>query len=217
MDAALLEEAECYFAGGTAIVLALGEYRESMDIDFLTSSQSGYRILREKTFGGSLQGLFGPHAGVRQLREARSDQYGIRTQIGFDDVTIKFEIVREARTQLSGQMDATLSVPILSRDDMYCEKLLANADRWNDRSVMSRDIIDLCVMQSRWGPVPENVWRKAESAYGATVLTSYDKAMAMIADPEWLSRCAVVMAIETPVRDDIAAFVRNDQPKANSA
>ena len=33
LDADLLDEARCFFGGGTAIVLALGEYRESVDID----------------------------------------------------------------------------------------------------------------------------------------------------------------------------------------
>lgn len=42
-----LREAECYFVGGTAMVLELGEYRESVDIDFLCASEEGYRKLRQ--------------------------------------------------------------------------------------------------------------------------------------------------------------------------
>ena len=44
LDGELLLDAECYFAGDTAIVLNLDEYRESVDIDFLCASQEGYRI-----------------------------------------------------------------------------------------------------------------------------------------------------------------------------
>ena len=46
LDADLLQQTQCYFAGGTAIVLLLDEYRESLDIDFLCASQDGYRLLR---------------------------------------------------------------------------------------------------------------------------------------------------------------------------
>ena len=42
MNAAFLRDAECYFAGGTRIVLELGEYRESKDIDFLCASRNGF-------------------------------------------------------------------------------------------------------------------------------------------------------------------------------
>ncbi|MGJ0578988.1 nucleotidyl transferase AbiEii/AbiGii toxin family protein [Xenorhabdus bovienii] len=46
IDADFIEDAECYFAGGTAIVMLLDEYRESVDIDFLCSSREGYSKLR---------------------------------------------------------------------------------------------------------------------------------------------------------------------------
>lgn len=46
LDADLLEQAGCYFGGGTAIVLSANEYRESVDIDFLCASADGYRQIR---------------------------------------------------------------------------------------------------------------------------------------------------------------------------
>lgn len=42
----LLSQTRCYFGGGTAIVLSLAEYRESLAIDFLCASNEGYRLLR---------------------------------------------------------------------------------------------------------------------------------------------------------------------------
>lgn len=42
-NSAALRNANCYFAGGTAISLLLDEFRESVDIDFLCSSAEGYR------------------------------------------------------------------------------------------------------------------------------------------------------------------------------
>jgi hypothetical protein len=205
LDADLLLRAEAWFGGGTAIVLTLGEYRESVDIDFLCASQDGYRRLREATFGGALDKVMAPSSGVLQLREVRADQYGIRTQIEAEGTRIKFEILREGRIDLSGAVDARLGVPLLSRNDMYCEKLLANADRYADTAVLSRDMIDLSMMISRWGPVPEAAWAKAEGAYGQSVRAAFDKAVTMIRNPAWLRKCATGMAIHTEITEEILA------------
>ena len=47
LDAAFLDDAQCYFGGGTRIALALGEYRESRDVDFLCATRAGFKKLRE--------------------------------------------------------------------------------------------------------------------------------------------------------------------------
>lgn len=47
LNSELLRATGCYFGGGTAIALRFGEFRESVDIDFMVSSTSGYRELRE--------------------------------------------------------------------------------------------------------------------------------------------------------------------------
>jgi predicted nucleotidyltransferase component of viral defense system len=41
----LLKQHNYLFAGGTAIALRYGEYRESVDIDFLASDLASYRYL----------------------------------------------------------------------------------------------------------------------------------------------------------------------------
>ena len=57
LDAPLLAEHNCWFGGGTAIVLAHGEFRESVDIDFLVSDQQSYRQLRQIVRDHGLQVL----------------------------------------------------------------------------------------------------------------------------------------------------------------
>ena len=47
LDSAALSQRHCYFGGGTAMALRYGEYRESMDIDFMVSDLAGYRDLRQ--------------------------------------------------------------------------------------------------------------------------------------------------------------------------
>jgi hypothetical protein len=191
LDGAFLEKAQCYFGGGTAIALALGEYRESVDIDFLCASTDGYRVLRAAVFEGRLGPL--ATAPLKLLRELRADQYGIRTFIEVDGVAIKFEIVREARIDLGGALDTTLGVPVLAREDLFAEKLLANADRSNDVATWSRDAIDLGMMASHWGTVPASAWEKARRAYGATIDAALANAIRRLDQADWLDACARAM------------------------
>lgn len=51
LDGQLLREAHCLFGGGTAIALRFGEYRESVDMDFLVSDVASYRNLRQLLTG----------------------------------------------------------------------------------------------------------------------------------------------------------------------
>lgn len=202
----LLRDMGCFFGGGTAIVLCLDEYRESVDIDFLCATQEGYRGLRQALWGHPALGdLLRPNARLQVLREVRADQYGIRTLIRVKDTTIKFEIIREAPIPLAGQMDDRFGVPVLSHDCMYAEKILANADRWADKSVLSRDLIDLSMMISRWGPIPANAWAIAERAYGSTARAAFDAAAQRIRDPAWLAECMRAMAMDPALAPEILA------------
>lgn len=47
LDGSVLAQNACWFGGGTCIALKFGEYRESVDIDFLVSDPAGYRELRQ--------------------------------------------------------------------------------------------------------------------------------------------------------------------------
>lgn len=206
LDGRLLLEAECFFGGGTAIVLTLDEYRESVDIAFFCSSQEGYRLLYSTVFDKGLNGLLKPDAAVAALRDMLADQYGMRTQIGVGDAKVSFEIVREARIPISGTFDPVLGVPVLSRDDMYCERLLANADHHADRSAPGRDIIDLSMMISRFGPIPEAARSKAKGAYGETVVKAYDKAVQAIREPRWLKTCMTEMGMDLDLAHEILSI-----------
>lgn len=202
LDADVLRAHACWFGGGTCIALRFGEYRESVDIDFLVSDATGYRELR--------QWLTGPtglapitRAGAMPLvllREVRADQYGIRTQVQMDGQAIKFEIVREARIELDAPspQDAVCGIGTLSLRDLAASKLLANSDRQADDGVFSRDVIDLAMMDL---PLPSlrSALLKAEQAYGATVIRDLAKALDRLQQREgWLDRCMQVMAMDMP-------------------
>ena len=207
LDGNRLFRSHCYFGGGTAIALDLGEYRESVDIDFLCADQDGYRALRTAIAGQpNLNAMLRPGAQLECLRDVRADQYGIRTVVRSQGVNIKFEIVREARIGLQGDLDARYGVPVLSRPFMYAEKLMANSDRWYAPDVASRDILDLSVMILRWGQIPTEAWDIAEAAYGDKVREDYEKAIDKIRHPAYLQDCAEKMQISSDLVEEILSL-----------
>lgn len=200
LDAAFLSDCACYFAGGTAIALLLDEFRVSEDIGFLCSDVNGYRRLRERV---SSHGLGGLGAGVPVVREARMDQYGIRGVLGTTAAPIKFEIVREGRIELEAGDDVLREVRILSRRDLYTEKLLANADRGFDRSTLHRDLIDLCVMVDQWHGLPREALERARRVYGKAIDESFVRVGALLVEPRMLAGCLEGLGAGPMVRESV--------------
>ncbi|QRM20005.1 hypothetical protein GBK02_11655 [Dechloromonas sp. TW-R-39-2] len=202
LDAALLRDANCLFAGGTAIALCFGEYRESVDMDFLVSDMPSYRRLRQLLTGeAGFNGLLRPD-GERFLvaREIRADQYGIRTALLVDEQPIKFEIVLEARIQLEAAAlaDQVCGVSTLTSLDMATSKLLANSDRWRDDGVFSRDVIDLAMLNPSLSLLRKAV-QKAQGAYGEAIIRDLERAIDLLQNrTDWLERCMQAMAMTLP-------------------
>jgi len=196
---------QCYFGGGTAIALSLGEYRESRDVDFLCASSEGYRLLRNTISPNSFGSLL--NEPLNFCREVRADMYGIRTVVEIDGETIKVEIVSEGRIALAGSLHPVFGVPTLSREDMYAEKLLANADRGLDKAQTSRDIIDLAMMIDHWGAIPDRAWDKAKQAYGEHVVQAFHDAAKLVCDRDYLKHCLRAMHMEEGLLDRIPAIL----------
>jgi Nucleotidyl transferase AbiEii toxin, Type IV TA system len=202
LDSSVLAQNACWFGGGTCIALKFGEYRESVDIDFLVSDPAGYRELRQL-----LTGLDGLASITRRgamplelLREVRADQYGIRTQVRMDGHAIKFEIVREARIlfQEPEPQDQIAGVKTLTLLDLAASKMLANSDRQADDGVFSRDIIDLAMMDLKL-PQLRQALEKATEAYGTTISKDLAKAIDRMQNRQgWLDRCMQAMAMDMP-------------------
>lgn len=202
LNSELLLATECYFGDGTAIVLLLNEYRESLDADFLCASASGYRTLRNVVSSHSLGELL--RKPVKLLREVRTDRYGIRTFLEIDGQAIKIEIVNEGRIQINGALHPSLGLPTLCREDMFAEKLLAITDRGTDKSNLSRDIIDLAMMLKHWGAIPPNAWDKARGAYGDSVDKAFLTSLELLREPGYLSTCLGKMKMDASLEIDIA-------------
>ena len=202
LDAGFIATNHCYFGGGTRIALELDEFRESQDIDFLCADIAGYRALRAGISERSLGPILGTArklpAGITLLRDVRADQYGIRTLIGVDGEPVKFEIILEARIGLTSAQPDNLPVQSLDRVSCFAEKWLANADRWNDASVASRDVIDLAFMLGAWGSSDAQAGaERAASAYGAAIKQSALSACAKIIEGlAYRKQCAGALLIE---------------------
>ncbi len=198
LDAPLLAEHNCWFGGGTAIVLANGEFRESVDIDFLVSDPQSYRALRQMVRDHGLDAL-----ATRALdlgRKPSVDGYGIRTSVLVAGIAIKFEIIHEGRVDLDTPSpgDEICGLRVLTRTDQVATKLLANDDRWADTSTFSRDLIDLAMMKPDTAALKAGA-RKAVDAYGKTVGESLDKAVTYLRDrPQRLDEYIRALKIDAP-------------------
>jgi hypothetical protein len=208
LDAPLLAEHNCWFGGGTAIVLDNGEFRESVDIAFLVSDQQSYRQLRQVVRDHGLDAL-----ATRELESGRTpsvDGYGMRTSVLVAGVAIKFEIIHESRIDLDTPSpdDAICGVRILTRTDQVARKLLANDDRWADTSTFSRDLIDLAMMKADTVALKAGA-RKAVDAYGKTVGESLHNAVAYLQDrPQRLDEYIRALKIDAP-RAAVWQSIRN--------
>lgn len=211
LDPQALAQRHCYFGGGTAMALLFGEYRESVDIDFLVSDRQGYRELRQALGGGQgLQPLVRSGIKVELAREIRADQYGIRTHVRSGESTIKFEIVLEGRIELAmpRKTDVVCGVLTLTPTDLAAEKLLANADRWNDDSVYSRDLVDLA-MQRTERTLLQAACAKAEGAYGDSVRRSLAKAIEALQTRHGrLEQCMRALSITTVTKAQLWQAIR---------
>lgn len=168
LDAGFLTESCTYFGGGTLLTLLYNEYRWSKDIDFLCSSKDGYRLLRTNLREKGHGAIFKDQQNIRFPRDIKIDRDKITFAVELDDLIVKFEIILEARIQLgSPTFHDWVNVPCLSFEDSCTEKLLANSDRWIDKAIESRDLIDLAILRNQ-APIPFSSYEHAESAYPVT-------------------------------------------------
>ncbi|OIR04820.1 hypothetical protein GALL_132060 [mine drainage metagenome] len=202
LNGPLLKANNCLFGGGTAIALRYGEYRESVDIDFLISDVASYGNLRQLITGANnVSAIVRVGANpLVQTRDIRADKDGIRTMLMVGDQAIKFEIVLEGRIELArpGTRDEICGIATLTPLDMATSKLLANSDRWYDDGVFSRDIIDLAMMNPPLALLRSAI-EKAETAYRQAIRQDLEKAIIRLQSrDDWLERCMQVMAMELP-------------------
>lgn len=201
LDGPRLVAHRCLFGGGTAIALRHGEFRESVDIDFVVSDADGWRELRAALTGThGLAPLWRRTHAALPTTDVRADAYGVRTRIDVGGTVVRFEIIREARIELEPPEndDVVCGVATLARHDMVATKLLANSDRWRDDGAFSRDLIDLAMMHPKGSRLDRGL-AKARMAYGDSVLRDLAAAVDNLRTrPGRLDRCMQAMKMRLP-------------------
>ena len=181
------------------LALAYGEYRLSRDIDFLCPYGEPFSKLRRSLFKGGYNTLFDlPKSSELSFpREMRTDRDGVRFAVQSGETTLKFEIVAEGRINLEPPSQPDWSpVACLSLIDQIAEKLLANGDRWPDKSVCSRDLIDLSILKQKTA-FPDEAIAKAEAAY-PTIEPLRRSLKAFQAKPDYRQQCYEKLEIASP-------------------
>lgn len=206
MDRDFLTANQCWFGGGTAIVMKLGEYRRSLDLDFLCADASGYRELRTRASELGVRAFF-PEP-VEAVRDFQVDQYGLRTVVRLKGQPIRFEVVREGRIDLRGHFDDDLGIPALVPADMFAEKLLANADRCQDRAVAYRDAFDLGMLVKAYGQIPTEALDKAQAAYGPDIHRKVIWVVDKLRDKDELRDAANILQMDVAVGTDAISALR---------
>ena len=195
-------EHQCFFGGGTAIALRYGEFRESIDIDFLISDIGLYgKVRNDIRDHHDLSPLLLPGKTLELIRELRTDQYGIRTVIGIGEAKIKLEIIGEGRISfdLPEPKEFIDGIPSLTRLDSIASKLLVNSDRYADDSVYSLDLIDLAMIK----PTKKELhlaMEKAKKAYGDSIQRDLVRSIDYLFRREKrLDKCTDYLKIDLPV------------------
>jgi hypothetical protein len=195
-------EHQCFFGGETAIALRYGEFRESVDIDFLISDIGLYgKVRNDIRDHHDLSPLLLPGKTLELIRELRTDQYGIRTVIGIGEAKIKLEIIGEGRISfdLPEPKEFIDGIPSLTRLDSIASKLLVNSDRYADDSVYSLDLIDLAMIK----PTKKELhlaMEKAKKAYGDSIQRDLVRSIDYLFRREKrLDKCTDYLKIDLPV------------------
>ena len=195
-------EHQCFFGGGTAIALRYGEFRESIDIDFLISDIGLYgKVRNDIRDHHDLSPLLLPGKTLELIRDLRTDQYGIRTVIGIGEAKIKLEIISEGRISfdLPEPKEFIDGIPSLTRLDSIASKLLVNSDRYADDSVYSRDLIDLAMMKPTKKELHLAI-EKAKKAYGDSIQRDLVRSIDYLFQREKrLDKCTDYIKIDLPV------------------
>ena len=167
LDRRLIEDNDFYFGGGTLCSMKFGEYRESVDIDFLSCSRSG--AVQLKLNSASLTDL-----PLWQNREPKVDKDGVRMWCEYNGVCFKLEFIFESRIKF---LRPERFRDILSLDSvslMAC-KFLANSDRGYTAFEAPKDITDILAIYGAEPQALRPAWDIAFDAYGS-----------------WLQRCTKI-------------------------
>lgn len=215
----IFDQCSCLFGGGTAIALTHGEYRESVDIDFLVSDLGGFRQIRELlTTPEGLRPVLVPGAALELARPIRSSSYKLEALLRVDGVPIKFEVVLEGHIKLDAPVARTCGLSTLTDVDMLATKLMANSDRLFADETNNRDLIDMAMMRPSKDLMAQASAKVRETIYKNSFEPNLLKAIERVQTRAgWLDECLQTMHIDMPKAAMLEAIKRLSPSTAKEA
>ncbi|CCV12682.1 conserved hypothetical protein [Mesorhizobium sp. STM 4661] len=103
-----------------------------------------------------------------------------------------------------------MNVPSLIAADMFAEKLLANADRCQDRATAYRDAIDLGMLVRAYQEIPIDALGKAQTAYGSDIQHKIVWVVNKLQDRDELRNAAESLQMDTKAAEAAISALRNE-------
>lgn len=212
LDTELLDRCKCFFGGGAAIALALGEFRQSTGIDFWVSDMEGYGELKERiTSEDEFASILKPGMYIEQIRPVRPNQFGVATMLRVDGMPIKFEILLEFQGGLRFDSSSThiCGVRTLNPVDMLATKLMANTNRWERDEAFNRDLIDMALMQPTSEVMAQAMSKVRQTIDRDRFEPNLGKAITRMQERDgWLSTCLDQLHVTVP-HADVLQLIKN--------
>lgn len=151
----LIESCNLYFGGGTLCSMRYGEYRESVDIDFLCSDHEKMRNLNIN------------YEKISDLPKARDSDFmrdSVRLWLKFEEQIFKVEFVKEYRIPL--QAERFQGILSLTPTSLLACKLMANVDRGAPSSYQHlKDMVDITAVYMDSPNLLKPAWDIAHGYY----------------------------------------------------
>lgn len=184
LNSLFLKQNHCFLTGETAIHFLLN-YRQCNEIDLSYSSKKDFKKLRENIDLDSLGDIVKKSVEITHVRAIR---YSIQAVLALDEpMILKVEVPYSKEVQY--EKSQLTSLPIITKESLFVEKLLANSFRYSDKSLFNKDAIDLAMMSLSWGGIPQQAWDKAIEEYGNSVVIAYEKANDCLLDRNYFDKC----------------------------
>jgi len=164
-----LEAHQMLFAGGTLASMRYGEYRESLDLDFLCSDKRAFNDFRAN---------FREAGDLKYARDSRITKDRVQSWIDIgEDTPLKADFFYEER--MTPTPDRFNGVLCLDPASMMGCKLMACSDRGVETGSEGKDATDIIAIDLYAPPKTfEEGWKKAKDAYGSWLTGQLGKMLA---------------------------------------
>lgn len=157
LDHDLLKETDARFGGGTLVSMRHGEYRESVDVDFLLCKSRPFSAVK-----GQVRSI----TDLKLAREPVVEKDAVRLWVEYEGRTVKIEFIHEQRFAF-GSPDNFCGINALNDMDLMACKLFAYSDRSIYAARPGKDISDILAVFRKYPEVMFPACMTVYAAYGS--------------------------------------------------